>query len=794
MKLIKKEYNNYFSPIKKSKNSKYLSQILLKMKNFVINNNKLNISKDNKETIQTLLYKSRENFFSPSNDIQTFSPNHKKNNIFQLYNVANNLRNKLNNKKTELELLKSLSLKQKSKKHFNSKILNNSKELILSLINEEKKDTNKKIQINLHELSNNSLTRNMNYKSLFFTRQNSPKLRSLSEESNNSKLIKSREKHKNYAIHRNSIIQEIILNEKSYENLKYDGKSIFKDYKYYNKFIKKRIAKLKQEIPSEEKVHRVIEKIFENSKYNKPLLTLNSLSVSFESKGNNHIFYIPFEFLPLFYYKNMTYLKILLMSIFKIDINYDNIFIDYSELSNVIENSKLFFVDIEEINKTEKKENILKSNNSNKELRFFKRKEQKNFTNVKINVFNFTSFLKTNKDNNFISNDSLNVNNVTNKIVRIKRRNSLYDLKEKYFTPKHSDTRQILFNSLQNDIGEMSNQLLSSNVKENEDNSIIKEETKEDEEDKNLYKCSFSKFLFEWKTPKYNYNIIVKTPEAVFQINKKIIRTKIDIELIFYLLENSFKNWDFYISKYIFAYKKSIKNVESLISIKCTSNLFPREIKLLPEINSNRKNFLLKEEININKIKSGNTYKLSEKSKKYEFIYTDKDNRNYLKIFHNFYMITYCKSINPNKKFIFDFNFLQMKTLNKILRIQGLNYFLSKLVYIDREDLSIKFRYDELSSFSNEKYSILEKQNPNLNSNQISLKINERNKDIINIIINFPIIETIKYLNLNDNLYSDNCFESNYNDSSNKGISLKLLNELCHKNIKEWPDLLLKNH
>ena len=793
MKLIKKEYSNYFSPLKKSKNSKYLSQILLKMKNFVIKNNKLNISKDNKEAIQSLLYKSKENFYSPSNDIKNFSPNHKKN-IFQLYNVANNLRNKLNNKKSELELLKSLSLKQKSKKHFNSKILNNSKELILSLINEEKKDTKKKIQIDLHELSNNnSLTRNMNYKPLFFTRPNSPKYRSLNEESNNSKLILQKEMKKNYAIHRNSIIQEIILNEKSYENLNYDVKSIFKDYKYYNKYIKKRIAKLKQEIPSEEKTHRVFEKIYENSKYNKPLLTLNSLSVSFECKGNNHIFYIPFEFLPLFYYKNMAYLKMLLMSIFKIDINYDNILVDFSELSNVLENSKIFFVDIEDINKTEKKENNQKSNNSNKDLRIYKRKIQKNLTNIKMNVFNFTSFLKTNKNNNFVSHDSSNIFNITNKRDKIKRRSSLYDLKEKCFTPKHHNTRKIIFNSLKKDLKELTNKLFTSNIKENDNNTIIKEETKE-EENKSLYKCSFSKFIFDWKTPKYNYNIIIKTPEAVFQINKKIIRTKIDIELIFYLLENSFKNWDFYISKYIFAYKKSIKNVESLISIKSTSNLLSHETKLLPEINSNRQNYLLKEEINRDKIKSGNTYRLTDKSKKYEFIYTDNDNNNYLKILHNFYMITYCKSINPNKKFTFDFNFFQMRTLNKILRIQGLNYFLSKLVYIDREDLSIKFRYDELSSFSNEKYLILEKQNPNLASNQISLKINERNKDIINITINFPVIETIKYQNLDDNLYSDNCFESNYDDSLNKGIPLKLLNELCYKNIKEWPDLLLKNH
>jgi hypothetical protein len=36
---------------------------------------------------------------------------------------------------------------------------------------------------------------------------------------------------------------------------------------------------LKKEIPSEENIHRTFEKEYKNSKYNKPLLTFNSLSI-----------------------------------------------------------------------------------------------------------------------------------------------------------------------------------------------------------------------------------------------------------------------------------------------------------------------------------------------------------------------------------------------------------------------------------------------------------------------------------------------------------------------------------
>ena len=46
---------------------------------------------------------------------------------------------------------------------------------------------------------------------------------------------------------------------KANKDLYYEEQKIFKDYKYYNDFIKKRLLELKKETPPEEKVHRIFE-------------------------------------------------------------------------------------------------------------------------------------------------------------------------------------------------------------------------------------------------------------------------------------------------------------------------------------------------------------------------------------------------------------------------------------------------------------------------------------------------------------------------------------------------------
>jgi hypothetical protein len=311
-------------------------------------------------------------------------------------------------------------------------------------------------------------------------------------------------------------------------------------------------------------------------------------------------------------------------------------------------------------------------------------------------------------------------------------------------------------------------------------------------EEKNLYKCIYNKFLFKWYTPEYNYDITVKAPEAVFQAGRIIVRAYIDIELIFYLLENNFKNWDLYISQYIFSYKECHKNMNNLLSIKSTDSLFINEYNSLPILSSTLSTRHMREIYTNNKINDLNkekTCQFSNLSKQFEFLYTDKNNNNYIKIFHSFFITTKSQEnqeINK-KKYCFDFNFYHMRILNKISRIQGLKFFLKKLIYIDRQTSCLKFKYDELVSLANEYYNVLEKYEPNLNGEETTIKMKERNKDAIKITIDFPVLETIKYNNKNMN----NCFESDYDKVTFNGISLDKLNQLCKTDFHEWPNILL---
>ena len=181
------------------------------------------------------------------------------------------------------------------------------------------------------------------------------------------------------------------------------------------------------------------------------------------------------------------------------------------------------------------------------------------------------------------------------------------------------------------------------------------------------------------------------------------------------------------------------------------------------------------------------TNKVSEKSKIYVFFYTDANKSNYIKILHNFSVSSRYKLLKTKNKFTFDFNFFQMKILNNILRIQGLNCFIQKLIYIDKLTSNLKFGYEELNSMANGDYKLLENQNPNKDSSQSCIKMKELNKDTINVTITFPFVETIRY----DNQNYEDCFETDYNNVILNGFPLDILDRLCHNNYSEWPKILI---
>ena len=91
------------------------------------------------------------------------------------------------------------------------------------------------------------------------------------------------------------------------------------------------------------------EKIYENSKFDKPKLTLNSIIIEFKQKysfdnkyfnlNDNQIFNIPFEYIPIFYYNKLEKLKEILVSIFYMDENFTKFFLKLENLGYILRNS-----------------------------------------------------------------------------------------------------------------------------------------------------------------------------------------------------------------------------------------------------------------------------------------------------------------------------------------------------------------------------------------------------------------------------------------------------------------------
>jgi hypothetical protein len=288
--------------------------------------------------------------------------------IYQFKNAQKNSRNNINySNENFLQQLLSNSLDFEHYQRAVVELSNNQKNSLPIAQKEERKEVNKKMDFFLNEKSYRGSTKNFFKNSSLFSKNYSLCLNTLNQIKTNKRynfiklqeLMKKKILKKDNIISKNNIMREIILNEYSYKDLYYEEQKIFKDYKYYNDFIKKRLLELKKETPPEEKVHRIFEKEYEHSQYSKPYLTFNSLSISFKCKGKNHFFHIPFEYLPLFYYKNMNYLKFILVSIFKFDNDFDNLFIDFDEIIYILSCSKQFEIKTEEQKKEEKDNNQL---------------------------------------------------------------------------------------------------------------------------------------------------------------------------------------------------------------------------------------------------------------------------------------------------------------------------------------------------------------------------------------------------------------------------------------------------
>ena len=727
------------SNIKKPSN-KNLMNVLLNTKKFIKNNN--NFSKKTNETEDSdfILAKKNSNTdlpLLPSSKITTNVDNSYNFNFDNSHKIS---RNSLNNL-----LFNSMNFDSFLKEVTNSRVYGNTKDILPPLFAEEKKEFNEANDsiTNLNNNSgllqkNNSIInkhKNFNSKKYLFCLETLEELKLNHRRNifNEKQIYNENNKEEKYNISRNVLFRDVILNESSYHDLYYNNNQYLMNSKYYNDFIKLTICKYRKEIPPEKDFHLSLEKVYENSEYYKPKLILNSLSISFTCRGKFHLFHIPFELLPIFYYQNMSNLKYLFISIIRFSSDYEDISLDFEEITHVLSNSKQFELDNNDEGQRMKKK-LLSKEMLFKSTKSGERKIKHNFTNnLGKPLSNELSFKNPSRYSRTLN--------------------------------KHKTIR--ILNGIN---------ISSHNVNKSEEEKI--------------YNCPYNKFISKWSTPKYEYDVEINVPEVILQIGKVSLRAYVDIEYIFNFLENDYENWDYYASQIIFSYKECVHYLNEIITLKNYNRLSLKKSNSQPLF----KNVSNGENKQKNNNQNRNIYlnmekvqKISEKSKLYEFFYTDKNCSNYIKIFHNFSVTARCKSFKINNKFVFDFNFFQMNILNQISKIQGLDHFIKKLIYIDKFTSFLKFGYEELNTMAYGAYKYLAKHDPNKNASQTCLRMKEIYKDIINITITFPFLETVRF----DDQNYQNCFESDYNNVVVNGIPLNVLDELNQKDFKEWPNILI---
>ena len=372
--------------------------------------------------------------------------------------------------------------------------------------------------------------------------------------SNKIKLLKINIKKKddNNPLYQTSTInfddfQNDYFYEPEYSSLTYKDFEIFGKRDYYFDYINNIISKFKSDIISDNEFKK--EKIFEKNKQRKNVsLSFNSISVKiFEIKNepkedekiNERIkkkkeeepifeYNLPFVYLPLFYVKGEEKFKIFLSKIIQWD-NTNNKFI-------LCENPEKIFQDIlkncADFNKKEKKEEKKELKNSEDSNKGGKNKFSLTMGGKKMGK----------KDG------GLKFNSFSSSMIDEK------SLAQSMIAPK-------------------ANTYLTNLDDSKRKFDIIYQES--------IYPCkkeynyiNYNIFEFLWITPKKNFKVCISTPLAIITIPRNKIQVKkfIDFEILFYLYEKNFKNWDFYLIRYISSFKSFRTLLEEINSINESSN------------------------------------------------------------------------------------------------------------------------------------------------------------------------------------------------------------------------------
>ena len=347
--------------------------------------------------------------------------------------------------------------------------------------------------------------------------------------------------------------QKEILNEPKYNLLKYDNVDIFGHKDFYQELIKGLVEEIliltgdefdKSKIEENQEIKK--EKMFELGKNKKQiLLTLNSLKITIiELKGtstddNNDKSYtkdnicfeysLPFNLLPLFYYKGFEKFKLFIFSFFH-----------YNEETQKFEIN-------ENISKII---NILLNNCADVK---FKKNNEDEYNDEELNILQPV-------DNN---KRTMNLN--SSKIEKSSKKN-LSSIKPQPFSKSMNFGMALLQNTLF--AGTNIDIVSKKKLKKSKYDLYPKEKQNEDF-------LNYSNFQFFWNISDKIFCINIEMPLIEFSVPfyNIIVKQYIDYELLFYLYKINFDSWDFYVIKYLSSYKKFRILFSQLTAIKPKKNI-----------------------------------------------------------------------------------------------------------------------------------------------------------------------------------------------------------------------------
>ena len=194
---------------------------------------------------------------------------------------------------------------------------------------------------------------------------------------------------------------------------------------------------------------------------------------------------------------------------------------------------------------------------------------------------------------------------------------------------------------------------------------------------KNLDFLKFNKFIFFWITNTKTFITTITLPCVHLNINenKIMISHFINYELLFYLYQKKFVNWEFYVVKYLSSYSKFRNIFQHLDSHSKISN----KTIFLKEPKTSMNTFAQQNLINI---------------------YTDKFGVNQIVMFKSFYVKATLTDINyfQEKTYNIYFNFFHFVKLYEIAKYSSKVLFLAKFLKLNKDMHTLSFNfiaYDE---------------------------------------------------------------------------------------------------